>query len=159
MNSASAISVLFMLYSQHQDASAKYREAANLINNGKLTDYFKELADYHFGQANALQKVLEDMSPSPVPMPDMQHQKAYFTLHWEKVKDALDKEDMQRLLGFVHQNEEDLSTAYREGLKTHGLPEGLQTMLHDLHKKQLHAVSQTERYETVQDIRLGNINA
>ena len=159
MNSASATSVLFMLHSQHQDASAKYREAANLIDDGKLFDYCKELANYHFEQGNALRKVLEDLSPSPMPMPDVEHQKAFLSIQWEKVKAALEKEEIQRLLGYIHQNEEEMSTAYREGLKTHGLPEGLQQMLHDLHKKQLDVVLQTERYETVQDIRLGNIKA
>lgn len=157
MNSASATSVLFMLFSQHQDASAKYLEAANLIDEEKLVDYFEELASYHSEQADAIRKVLDDMSPSPFPLPDTKHQKAFFTMQWEKIKKALEQKEKQRLLGYVHQNEEELSNAYREGMKTHGLPEGLQEMLRDLHKKQLHAVLQTERYETVQDIRLGNI--
>jgi|GEM_PF-3648057 len=159
MNSASAISVLYMLHSKHQDASAKYREAANLIDDEKLTSYFEELATYHSEQVSSFRKVLEDLSPSPVPMPDNESKKSFLTLHWENVGDALEKKETQRLLGYAHQNEENLSTAYREGLKTHGLPEGLQQMLHDLHKKQLKAVAQTERYETVQDIRLGNIKA
>lgn len=159
MNRASAISVLFQIFRQHDDAFAKYQEAARRTEDQKIGDYLQELANYHQEQSKKLERLLTDMSPSPAPMPDTEHRKALIHLQWTTFVSALDKQEHQPLLTLCHQNEEKVSQSYREGLSAHGLPAGIEEMLQELHQKQLQVVLQTERYETVQDIRPGNIHS
>lgn len=157
MNAASATSVLYFLFSQHEDSASQYRQIADRLDDDTLSAYMRELAQFHGNQSKAVRRVLDDMSPSPMPMPDSAQKKSLLNRNQSEVWDTIEQKEYQQLLEFSSDNEGAVSESYKEGLDNDALPEGIHKMVQELHQNVLKTVRQTERYKTVQDIQLGNI--
>ena len=157
MNAASATSVLYFLFSQHQDAASQYRQIAGRLDDKTLSAYMHELENFHTNHSKAVRRVLDDMSPSPMPMPDNDQKKSLLNRKQSEVWDTIEQKEYQQLLEFSSDNEEAISESYKTGLDNEALPEGIEKMIRELHQNVLKTVRQTERYKTVQDIQLGNI--
>jgi len=157
MNAASATSVLYFLFSQHEDSASQYRQIADRLDDETLSAYMHELEQFHSNQSKAVRRVLNDMSPSPMPMPDSDQKKSLLNREQSEVWDTIEQKEYQQLLKFSNDNEDAVSNSYKEGLDNDKLPEGIHKMVQELHQKVLKTVRQTERYKTVQDIQLGNI--
>jgi len=157
MYGVSATSILYFLFSKHEDASSQYKQMGERLDDQTLSAYMHELEQFHSGQSNGIRKLLNDMSPSPMPMPDNEQKKSLLSREQSAVWDAIAQKEYQQVLDFVNQNEHAISATYKEGLHIDGLPEGIREMLKELHQREMKAVLQTERYKTVQDIQLGNI--
>jgi len=157
MNAASATSVLYFLFSQHEDAASQYRQIAERIDDSTLNAYMRELEQFHGNQSKSVYRVLDDMSPSPMPMPDSDQNKSLLNRKQSEVWETIEQKEYQQLLEFSCENEDAISNSYREGLDNDALPEGIKKMVQELHQNVLKTVRQTERYKTVQDIQLGNI--
>ena len=67
MYGVSATSILYFLFSKHEDASSQYKQMGERLDDQTLSAYMHELEQFHSGQSNGIRKLLNDMSPSPMP--------------------------------------------------------------------------------------------
>jgi len=149
MYKENALSILSNLLQRHRAAAAKYREARALVPEERqaVHSFLLALAEYRDAHADQLERVLSKYAPASVPKGSSSQ--PYLAEHWEWVRDAMLLNNYSRLLDACYENEKALSEYYKLCLRQEEVPEDINALLEEQHRKVIHQMRRAERMATV----------
>lgn len=142
-----ASSMLFHLYSRHDQAASIYRQIAADVDEDNLRSWFSSLADFRQSLADELLPMVEDNGSVPVkPSKEM---KAYLKTSEDEITRSINEQNTVALIDLSLEAEESVAKYYQEAEANREIPEAIRETLDHQHERLLQVITKAQRLHSV----------